>query len=1094
MNARRTLVLAVAFVQIAVLSPAVSRPVSSRQPTVGGPVKDATVKQFATRFNSTLSEVLDKLLPRLGRLTPLRDAREEIVSLSLNVAGGEVRAEGLGLLLPEPRRYDLSLEFDGITEPNPKRGSPLKVNGILQFDFITHGRNLADGLFRGVLRLGGKFRGAPEIHGEVRNGKIVALVAQSGSDTSKYGDKPSPFVTYTGTLAGGGYYERGNRDGAGSQAQFDGPTGVDVDDETGAVYVADKENDAIRRISATRQVTTLTSGLDEPVDLAFDGNGDLIVSQNSSDEAPLGRVSVDTGAVTPIIYNQTEAGDDLCGRIGGSCDGRSPIGTMQSAQGIDVHGGVIYATQANYPGSIKMVLPDGTVTTVHRVDTGGREGGDCGNAGILGGTRDVAKGLDGELYFVINVTGCYGILVLEPDGSVRTLAGNLEEYGRKDGVGAAARFFDPSGLAFDGNQYLYVADSVNSLIRRVDVYTGEVVRVAGCLDYEPGFDCFDDFGFRDGNRDRAQFYSPTGLALDEWGDIYVADRRNNAVRVVRMVQDPERAPLITGFAPFAMTRGQAATVAVTGENLGLAEGASLGAGVEVVGLTHAGDRQLVLDVEVDPLAEPGGRTLVIDTPYGSISSPPTLSFIVLGDDVPGAEVTTIAGTGTWLPAVNDGPAQNARFGFPTGIDVQDFDRLLVVDTLEQRVRLIATKDGASDELLELLLYAVGVPSVVPAILTKLSEIGQFLEGLGISAAIPNATEAILREPIAQAIAQACASVGSDCERLVMPWAGFPLQSGSKNGFRLESSFYLPTDIASAGSGQFFVADAGNSMVRTIGVNPINKTPESDPFITFGLDSLRERPFAVADGLGESALVSTPGSHQILKIELKNGGEESVFAGVQDEIGCTQTEFGHRLGVPLGMDSTQGATYVADPFCQTIWRIEDGTVYDIRGSVRLPGPALGPCSDGPAAFANFGAPIDVAVDGKGNIWFVDAMCGSVRVVRNLFNQSGVDAFEWADTISDILGLAKDHLPPQLGVEYAQLLDDLDENFITTNSWWVTTVAGSMNGEHGFVDGPAEDARFFLPIGIAVATRDDRTQVYISDAGNLRVRMLNVPGGL
>ncbi|MGH2730653.1 MAG: hypothetical protein ACRDJI_08600, partial [Actinomycetota bacterium] len=393
MKARRTLVLAVAFVQIAVLSPAVSRPARSWQPAVGGPVKDANVKQFATRLNTTLSEVLDKLLPRLGRLTPQRDAREEIVSLSLDVAGGTAQAEGLGLLLPEPRRYDLSLSLDGITEPNPKRGSPLKVDGILQFDFITHGRNLADGLFRGVLNLGGKFRGAPEIHGEVRNGKIVGLVAQSGSETSKYGDKPSPFVTYTGTLAGGGYYERGNRDGAGAQATFDSPTGVDVDDEDGVIYVADQDNGSIRKVSPGGNVTTLTEGLEEPDDLAFDSGGDLIVSQSGYADAPLGRVSVETGAVTPIVFNLTPEGDDLCGRIGGSCDGRSPIGTMVSVKGIDVQGGVIYATQANYPGSIKMVLPDGTVTTVHRVDSGGREGGDCGHAGILGGTRDVAKGL-----------------------------------------------------------------------------------------------------------------------------------------------------------------------------------------------------------------------------------------------------------------------------------------------------------------------------------------------------------------------------------------------------------------------------------------------------------------------------------------------------------------------------------------------------------------------------------------------------------------------------------------------------------------------------------------------------------------------------
>ncbi|MGH2807755.1 MAG: hypothetical protein ACRDKT_10825 [Actinomycetota bacterium] len=1086
---RQVFVVALAVVQIGALPAARA---GLPEPPLPAPkaVTDSTVTDFGKRMNTTLGAMLEDLLPKLERLRPPGSARERPISLSTAAGGGNVHAEGLGLLAPIPRRYDLTLELTGVKEPNAGARA-LKLTGILQFDFVTHGKGLADGLFLGVVRLGGRFKGSPEVTGEVRNGKIIGLVVRSGSSTSRYGKAPSSFVTYTGTLAGAGYYERGLRDGVGKDARFDGPYGVAVDNDTGNVYVTDRENDALRKITPSRRVTTLAEGLDGPTDLDFDNNGDLIMSQYTG-SVPLGRVDLSTGVVTPVVYNRTEEGDDLCGRIGGSCDGRSPIGTMESANGIDVEGGVIYAAQNNYPASLKMILPDGTVSTIHDSGAGGRDGGDCGEAGTLGGNSDVAKGNDGKLYYTIFTTGCYGVLVLEPNGTVTTLAGKLDEYGLKDGTGQGARFFGASSLAYDGDRYLYVSDSNNSLLRRVDVYTGQVVRIAGCISHDPRFDCTSQTGFRDGWRDRAQFESTAGIALDDWGDLYVADRRNNAIRIVRIIDTPERDPLITDFAPFAVTRGQSAMITVSGKNLGLAESATLGDGIDVVDLRHAGDRKLELDITIDPLAEVGPRSLVVNTPYGSVTTPTALSFRILGDDVRGAEVTTIAGNGTWLPTgITDGPAQNARFGFPTGIDVQDFDRVLVVDTLEQRVRLLATKDGASDELLELLLYAAGVPSAVGSIVTGLSEIGQFLEGLGIAGLIPNATESTLREPIRQTIDAACAPVGADCHRLVMPWAGQPLNSGGQDGFRLESSLYLPTDVAAVGSGDFFVADAGNSRIRTIGINPVNDEPQDDPFITFSTDTTRNRPFGVADGPGDSAIASYPASHEVKQIELVNGGEETLIGGVTNEIGCLPKDSGHPLGVPLGMDTTNSATYVADPFCQTIWRIENGTVYDLRGSLRLPGPALGPCSDGPAAFAGFGAPIDVQVDSDGNIWFVDAMCGSVRVVRNLFNTE--NSLEYADVLSELLSTFSDHLPPELGQSYAQALDGLDENFLATNAWWVTTVAGSMNGERGFVDGPAEDARFILPVGIAVASRDNRTEVFVTDAGAQRIRLLTVPGG-
>ncbi|MGH2754236.1 MAG: hypothetical protein ACRDLB_07350 [Actinomycetota bacterium] len=1074
---RPLMVVGLVLVQFAALS---SSTHSAPRPesTVAAPIKDSNVKDFAGRFDRALSAVLDKLLPRLGRLRPQTGGREAVISLNLNAAGGSVQAGGLGLLLPKPSRYDLSLDLQGIREPKPKKGAALEVDGILQFDLITHGRNLADGLFRGVLSLGGKFRGTSEIYGEVRNGKIIGLVALSGSDSARSGKKPSPFVSYTGTLAGG---SQGNGDGDGKQATFDGPRGVAVDNDDGSVYVADSGNGAIRKITPAGRVTTLDAELDEPVDVVVDDD-DLIVGDNESSSAPLGRISLSTGALTPIVHNRTDDGEDLCGRILGSCEGRSPLGTMQSISGIDVQGGVIYAAQANYPPSLRMVLPDGSVTTVHEVDAGGREGGDCGDAGINGGTADVAKGNDGRLFYLINQTGCYGVLVLEPDGSVTTLAGKLDEYGDKDGTGAGARFFSPAGLTFDGNRYLYVSDTGNGMIRRVDVTTGEVLRVAGCPAQERDLVCQADL--KDGNRGRAEFYSPSGLTLDEWGDLYVADRRNNAVRVVRMVHDPEREPAIFGFQPFIVARGQKTNVEVAGDDLGLAESASLGPDV-AVSLQHAGSRKLLLDIEVSPTAEPGPRTLSITTAYGTVTGPPGLSFLIAEDETSGAQVETIAGTGSWLPGVTDGPGEVAQMGFPAGMVLVDDDRLLVADPLEQRIRLVATKTGVTQELFELALHASGGAGIViGGVLAALGIAGEILDDLGLGAILGESKGNIVTL-IGQGLDEMCARVSSSCRWLVFPWAGLPLAPGGKDGFRLGSTLFFPNDVAKGGDHKFFVSDPGNQRVRVVGIDPLGDQPKEAKYEVFSTVRTDERPLSVTDTVGDAALVGMP--RRIVRVDMHHSGVFTDVVGVPGRIGCGPSPEGQLIGLPMGMDTVGGVTYVADPFCQTVWLIEDGQMTDIRGSAHIPGPNLGSCSDGPAAIARLGAPVDVAVAPNGDVWIVDALCNSVRVIRDL----GADPDEVVDTFNSYVELFGGHLPEEEVAALQDRLNDIDERFLSSIRHWVVTVAGGLDAEPGYVDGPAERARFFVPVGIEVTVRNGKTAVFVADAGNHAIRLLTVP---
>lgn len=105
-----------------------------------------------------------------------------------------------------------------------------------------------------------------------------------------------------------------------------------------------------------------------------------------------------------------------------------------------------------------------------------------------------------------------------PTGTVTTIAGSKEGF--KNGVGTEAQFSYPSGLVVDDDSNIYVADALNNRIRKISPQ-GEVSTYAG-----------GELGYKDGPALEAQFYAPTGLALDTDGTLYVADSSGNRIRKI----------------------------------------------------------------------------------------------------------------------------------------------------------------------------------------------------------------------------------------------------------------------------------------------------------------------------------------------------------------------------------------------------------------------------------------------------------------------------------------------------------------------------------------------------------------------------------
>jgi sugar lactone lactonase YvrE len=121
-------------------------------------------------------------------------------------------------------------------------------------------------------------------------------------------------------------------------------------------------------------------------------------------------------------------------------------------------------------------------------------------------------------------------------GIITTVVGTAccQGYGGDGGPAAEATLFAPSGLAFDSSDNLYIADTQNNVIRRVDAGTGIITTVAGKQYYAGNpyvrFDC--QYSGDGSPATGAQLCQPNAVAFDAQENLYISDSQNNVIRMV----------------------------------------------------------------------------------------------------------------------------------------------------------------------------------------------------------------------------------------------------------------------------------------------------------------------------------------------------------------------------------------------------------------------------------------------------------------------------------------------------------------------------------------------------------------------------------
>ena len=295
------------------------------------------------------------------------------------------------------------------------------------------------------------------------NPRGVAVDSFGKVYVADYGNNMIRKISPTGdvtTLAGS--ITAGPANGNGAAAQFNGPKGVAVD-SSGTVYVADTYNHLIRKISPTGDVTTLagsgTAGpangngaaaqFNTPYGVAVDSSGTVYVADNFNNMI---RKISPTGDVTTLAGSVTA----------GSADGNGAAAQFNNPKGIAVDSsGTVYVTDT-YNYLIRKISPTGDVTTLAGNGAPGSTNG-IGNAAQFSTSFGVVVNSSGTVY--IADYGNHLIRKITSAGVTTTLAGST--YGFIDGMGSAAQFRYPFGIAVDSSGTVYVGDSYNNSIRKI---------------------------------------------------------------------------------------------------------------------------------------------------------------------------------------------------------------------------------------------------------------------------------------------------------------------------------------------------------------------------------------------------------------------------------------------------------------------------------------------------------------------------------------------------------------------------------------------------------------------------------------------------
>ncbi len=645
----------------------------------------------------------------------------------------------------------------------------------------------------------------------------------------------------------------------------------------------------------------------------------------------------------------------------------------------------------------------------------------------------------GNLYIVD--TGNFAVRKVDTNGIITTYAGTLHTsgYTGDGGLATSATLGGPSYIALDHAGNLYISDLINNVIRKVDATTHIITTVAG--------NNTSGFSGDGGQALSAQLNSPNGLAFDSKENLYICDRGNNVVREV------------------SAATGIITTVAGTGGSSG-----STGDGGPATSALLNFPWSITLDS--------GDNLYIGDFLNGAVRKVDAVSQII----------TTVAGTiGSQGNSGDGGPATAAQLSNPTDLAFDNFGHLYIADLISTTVREVDFQPSFPDTLVgstsssQNLILQVNGTVTINSISVPNSQGGNPEYAVGSL----TGTGCSIGSPIMG---------GSNGIPCVLPVTFSPAYPGSRRvPLVVQATVGGPATFVDGLTGVGVGAQIGFSpaVITTVAGNgTLGYTGDGGPATSAEF----QQPFGVTVDFQGNLYISDFGKDVVRRVDATTHVVTTVTgngsAGFAGDLGPAS---GGVLHSPAGLSfDAAGGLYIADSGNQAVRKIDPATgdIFTFAGN------GVGAYSgDGAAASsASLHTPQDIALDDQNSLYISDSANNAIRRVdaTSLVITSAAGNGSAGSTGNG--GLAVNALldgPAAIAVNTAgdvYIADDANNVIrkITAAGKGITVVAGTGTAGFSGDGGLATSAKFNNPQGLAV---DAAGNLYIADSANNVFRKLS-----
>jgi hypothetical protein len=687
------------------------------------------------------------------------------------------------------------------------------------------------------------------------------------------------------------------------------------------------------------------------------------------------------------------------------------------------HAGNLYVGDL-YANLVLRISTTGNVTVVAgNGQPGAISGGDGGLAvdATITAPNGVALDSSGDI-FITDGYYCRIRKISAPTGIISTVAGTGScGYSGDGGPATSAQLNGPSGVALDASGDIFIDDTQNCLLRKVAASTGIISTLAGTPPDAAGSHCA--YSGAGGLAISAELFYPEAVVVDGPGNLFIADTSSCAIREISASTGIISTVAGTGSCGYNGTTGPATSIQLSDP---------WGVAVDGSGNIFIADTENCLVREV--AASTGVLSTLAGTPPIAIGSPSQCGY---------------SGDG--------GAATNAQIDQPFGVAVDSSDDIFITDTSNALIREVFAATG------DISTFA-GVTAPNPTYANQLfglpgysgdgypatdAELGVWIAGpYDVGFTTDHLGNVFIADVANNAIREVSAATGIITTVAGNGFAGYSGDGGPATSAEL----YWPRDVAVDGSGNIFIADSFNCVIRKV---------------------------TAATGIISTVAGTPPDS---------SGNYFCKFSG--DGGPATSAELNLMASVtPAGGVAVDGSgdIFIADSGNDAIREVAaaTGTITTVAGGpdMRFTGGGDG----GPATSATLSTPYGVAVDAAGNIFISDTDDAAIRVVTAING----DIYTLTGSIRLGGGFYGDGGPPgsaQIGHDSGLFLDPAgnlfipdDENCvireISGSTDIISTVAGTPNRGpvhdcgYGGDGGPALSAVFNFPSSAAADTTSD-----------------------